>query len=206
MDGTADRPRSSQRSFFRFCPHCGTELQRIQVDACERAVCSACGYIQYRNPVVGVAAVITERAVLELLGEHTTRYGLLDSEYRPSARGERVLLARRAISYRGRWCLPSGYVEFDESVREALRREMSEEIGLVVEPGRVLAVESNFHLPDEQTVGVWFAAIPIAGRLRAGDDVDGLAFVDPGDVALPLAFPTDRVVLERLASADRFGH
>lgn len=172
----------------------------LEVDDRTRAVCPRCGFVQYRNPIVGVAGVVTERSVLRLLGEHTTRYGLVDPNYVPALDRDRILLARRAISFRGRWCIPCGYVEYDEEVREALVREMAEETGLVVQIGRVLAVESNFHLPDEQTVGIWFEAIPTGGRLRAGDDVDALAFVDPAGPTPDLAFPTDRRLLERLAA------
>ncbi|MFN8549068.1 MAG: NUDIX domain-containing protein [Candidatus Eisenbacteria bacterium] len=196
----SDRPRSTERSHFRFCPRCGHELSLLEVDDRTRAVCPRCGFVHYRNPVVGVAGVVTERSVLRLLGEHTTRYGLVDPDYSPALDRERILLARRAISFRGRWCIPCGYVEFDEEVREALVREMAEETGLVVQVGRVLAVESNFHLPDEQSVGIWFEAIPTGGRLRPGDDVDALAFVDPAGPTPDLAFPTDRRLLERLAA------
>ncbi len=199
MDPRAERPRSTERSQFRFCPQCATPHSRLEVDDRERPVCTACGFIQYRNPVTGVAAVISEQSVLDRLGEHTTRYGLVDGSYRPRTDLARVLLARRATSYRGRWCLPCGHVEFDEEVREALVREMREETGLELRTGEVVAVLSNFHDPDHQTVGVWFEGFPIGGLLQPGDDVDGLAFFDPRDPTIPLAFPTDRIVLDRLA-------
>lgn len=48
-------------------------------------------------------------------------------------RDERVLLIRRGASpgY-GQWTLPGGLVEVGESLHEAVRREMSEEVGLDV--------------------------------------------------------------------------
>jgi 8-oxo-dGTP diphosphatase len=110
------------------------------------------------------------------------------------------LLARRAASatYPGTWCFPCGYVEFDEEIREALIREVEEEVGLQVRPGGILAVHSNFHDPDRQSVGVWYDLEVTGGVLRPGDDVDRLGLFPLGAVPVPLAFPTDRRVLRDL--------
>jgi ADP-ribose pyrophosphatase YjhB (NUDIX family) len=129
---------------------------------------------------------------------------ILESDLHPETGGEtppRVLLGRRAaeVSRGGLWCLPCGYVEFDEDVREALARETLEETGLVVEPGELLAVHSNFHDPDRQTVGIWFRVRVVGGALSPGDDLDDLRFVDPRDPVVPLAFPTDAFVLTKIA-------
>ena len=56
--------------------------------------CGACGRVVFHNPAVGVAIVV------------------LDDE-------GRLLLARRARTYAGEWCIPCGYVEWDEDVRVA---------------------------------------------------------------------------------------
>jgi ADP-ribose pyrophosphatase YjhB (NUDIX family) len=154
--------------------------------------------VQWRNPVVGVAAVITEADVLGLLGPESARRGQWDPEWDPAPALPRVLLARRAASFRGAWCLPCGYVEYDEEVREALVREIGEETGLRIRVAEIVAVLSNFHEPDKQSVGIWFRAVPAGGSLRPGDDVDAVGFFDPASPP-PLAFPTDAEVLRSLS-------
>ncbi|GIW41722.1 MAG: hypothetical protein KatS3mg076_2299 [Candidatus Binatia bacterium] len=110
----------------------------------------------------------------------------------------RVLLGRRARgAYAGLWCVPCGYVEWGEDVREAARRELREETSLEAEGLSLLAVHSNFHDPGRLTVGVWFRARGVRGVPRAGDDLDEVAFF-PLDDLPPLAFPTDRLVLDAL--------
>ena len=113
----------------------------------------------------------------------------------------RVLLVRRVgASYPGAWCIPCGNIEWDEDLREAARREMLEETGLEVELGPVYAVLSNFHDPEAHSVGVWFLALRRGGSERAGGDAGEVGWFDPGAPPEPLAFPTDRVVLDALAA------
>ena len=136
------------------------------------AVCAACATVSYRNPAVGVAVVVLQKG--------------------------RVLLGRRRRGpYHGRWCIPCGYVDWDEDIRAAARRELEEETGLQVEVGSVCAVHSNFHDRARQTVGVWFWGTVVGGALRPADDLDAVRFF--GLDKLPeLAFPTDGKVLEEI--------
>lgn len=138
-----------------------------------RPLCGGCGAVTYHNPAVGVAVVV-----------------------RDDAGG--VLLGRRAGSYGGMWCIPCGYVEWDEDVREAAAREFAEETGLRVVVGDVVAVHSNFHNPNQHTVGIWFAGTVIGGALLAGDDLDAVGYYPPDAPPGPLAFPTDELVLRQL--------
>jgi ADP-ribose pyrophosphatase YjhB (NUDIX family) len=85
-------------------------------------------------------------------------------------------------------------VEYDEDVREAVARELKEETGLAVKPGQVFAVHSNFHNPQQHTVGIWFLCQVLSGEVTPGDDAE-LADWFPPDSPPPLAFPTDKLVL-----------
>ncbi|TCC57148.1 NUDIX hydrolase [Kribbella pittospori] len=84
--------------------------------------------------------------------------------------------------YKPTWDLPGGAVEQDESPRRAAQREVEEEIGLVVEPGALLAVD-------------W---VP-----QFGDFTEVVAFIFDGGVLTPSEI--DRIALDPTeASAIRF--
>jgi len=158
---------------YQYCPCCGTLLARQVLHGRERLVCPACRFIFWQNPVVGVAVIVMQ--------------------------GDHIVLARRARGvYKGAWCIPCGYVEYDEDVRQAAQREFQEETGLLVEVGEVYAVHSNFHNPASHSVGIWFRGTVLSGTLRPDDDVDQVAYMPLHDLPDNLAFPTDQLVLERL--------
>jgi 8-oxo-dGTP diphosphatase len=205
--GDHRRPAATEAGLFRFCPDCATPLVKVELHGRLRPRCPACAFIQWQNPGVGVAGIIAEDEVVRLLGVPTMRLGLGDPEWEPSpartsaADPGRVLLVRRRASRHSGWCLPCGWVEQGEEIRQALGREMHEETGLEVLPGDLFAVHSNFHDPGRESVGIWFRCVPVGGVLEAGDDADRICFARPDHVEVPLAFPTDRLVLASLASS-----
>ena len=159
---------------FLFCPMCRTDLTSKTRGGRPRPHCRECGYVQYRNPVAGVAVICR--------------------------RGQGILMGRRAAgqSRGGEWCIPCGYVEWGEDIREAAKREMLEETGLIIEVGPVYDVHSNFHDPRSLTVGVWFTGTIVGGTMSASDDVDMVDFFPLDQIPEPLAFPTDVLILDRL--------
>jgi 8-oxo-dGTP pyrophosphatase MutT (NUDIX family) len=76
-------------------------------------------------------------------------------------------------SYKSTWDIPGGAVERDESPRLAAKREVHEEVGLVVEPGDLLAVD-------------WVS--------QSGDFTEIVAFLFDGGVLTPADI--DRIVTE----------
>jgi 8-oxo-dGTP pyrophosphatase MutT (NUDIX family) len=81
----------------------------------------------------------------------------------------RVLLTRRADN--GRWCLPGGHIDPGESVAEATAREVLEETGLVIQPGRLIGIYSS---PDYLVVykdgnKAQFVSTCIAGEVTGGE-------------------------------------
>lgn len=95
------------RSPIKHCKNCGTAVSyRVpdDGDTKERAVCPACATIHYENPLNVVGTV-----------PHW---------------GDHVLLCKRNIEPRwGKWTLPAGFMELDETTSQGAARETDEEAG-----------------------------------------------------------------------------
>lgn len=90
--------------------------------------------------------------------------------------GDRVLLVERGKPpLEGQWSLPGGLVEIGERLEDAVVREVKEETGLLVEPGRLATVFERI-MPDASSrceyhyVLVDFYCSVVGGELQAGDD------------------------------------
>jgi ADP-ribose pyrophosphatase YjhB (NUDIX family) len=154
----------------RFCSQCGGPLGERILEGKPRAFCPACGKVFYQNQAP-VAVCIVE------------------------AEGGIVLIKRANEPGLGEWALPGGYVDYDEDVEDAARRETFEETGLKVRLDGVIAAHSFFE-PGKHGVAIFFRATPIGGALLAGDDAAEVAIFPP-DALPPIAFDTHRWALAR---------
>ncbi|CAA9577785.1 MAG: hypothetical protein AVDCRST_MAG88-2989 [uncultured Thermomicrobiales bacterium] len=166
---------------FRFCPRCATPLVASNVAGRERPHCPTCGYIHFRNPLPVAGCLVVD--------------------------GDGVTLIRRGIEpRRGHWALPAGYVEDDETVEEAARRETREECGLEVEIVELLGAYSfRDQTARRGLLGLYYLARPVGGALAPGaDELDARRF-PPSERPTELAFPShERVVAAwRRTNAER---
>jgi len=93
----------------------------------------------------------------------------------------RVVLIHRCNEPVG-WALPGGFVEYGESVEDAVRREMKEETGLELADLRQFRVYSDPKRdPRGHTVSVVFVARGV-GKPVADDDADRYRLVDPDNI------------------------
>ena len=145
---------------YRFCPMCGSAVDRISHNGRERHVCPACGFIIYVNPLPAATVVVLDN--------------------------RNVLLTLRADEPRkGEWCLPGGFIEWGETPEEGAKRELFEETGLIGERLRYIGVYNSvvtFHaLLHGYRVESW------SGELTCGDDAEAVQWF-PLDSLPSLAF------------------
>jgi len=157
---------------LEYCSRCGGRLVTRDLGGQPRAVCTACGHVNYINPVPAAAVVIVKDG--------------------------KILLVKRGVEpKRGLWSLPSGFIEIDETAQACAVRETKEETGIDVELNGLIDVASVFDDPRYVCLLVVFAARVLGGELGPGDDAAEVGFFTAAALP-PIAFKTHARIIERV--------
>lgn len=162
-----------------YCPQCGNAALVTFDD--KLFGCSRCGYTYFHNTAAAASAVIWQAGRIALITRaRPPGEGLLD--------------------------LPGGFVDGDESLEDAVLREVEEEIGLVLTAPRFLFSVPNrysFHNINYKTVDAFFGfEIAHTPAFEPNDEAAALSWIAPADVSRDaLAFHSARVALDRLLAA-----
>ncbi len=166
---------------IKHCKNCGVAVvYRIpdDGDTKPRAVCPACHTVHYENPlnVVGTIPVL----------------------------GERVLLCKRNIEPRwGKWTLPAGFMELDETVAQGAARETDEEAGAAYEMGALFAVVS---VPRVGQVHIFYLARLLNDSFAPGHEtLEARLFTEEAIPWDEIAFRTVREALQHYFADRRRG-
>lgn len=118
---------------------------------------------------------------------------------------EFLVIKRGAEPFAGKWALPGGFMEPDETAREAARRELREETGVDIPGGFFVPVEARTAVdrdPRGRTISLPFYVLPnqievekIEKGLKAGDDAVEVAW-----------YPTNKVIEDYPETELAFDH
>ena len=169
------------REPIKHCRNCGTSVvYRIpdDGDTKSRAICTACTTVHYENPLNVVGTV--------------------------PAWGDKVLLCKRNIEPRwGKWTLPAGFMELNETVAEGAARETVEESGAEFE------LEGLFSLVNVARVGqvhLFYRARLLSDRFNPGfETIEARLFAEDEIPWDEIAFRTVKETLERYFADRRAG-
>ena len=169
------------REPIKHCRNCGTSVvYRIpdDGDTKARAICTACTTVHYENPLNVVGTV--------------------------PAWGDKVLLCKRNIEPRwGKWTLPAGFMELNETVAEGAARETVEESGAEFE------LEGLFSLVNVARVGqvhLFYRARLLSDRFNPGFETIEARLIAEDEIPRDeIAFRTVKETLERYFADRRTG-
>lgn len=149
---------------------CGHELTRKLIEDRKRDICPCCRWIHYDNPRPCAAALVRDR------------------------RGGVLLVKRGVEPGKGRWGLPSGFMEIDETPEQACLRELQEETGLEGAIIRLIGVYAQDSSLYKKVVIIGYE-VQAAGLVRAGSDTTEAGFFPP-DRLPEIAFSSHRRMIE----------
>ena len=169
---------------IKHCKECGAAVvYRLpdDGDAKARAVCTACHTVHYENPLNVVGTV--------------PYWGASD---------EQVLLCKRNIEPRyGKWTLPAGFMELNETTAEGAARETDEEAGAQIE------MQGLFSLLNVARVGqvhLFYRAKLLSDQFNPGTEtIEARLFTEAEIPWDEIAFRTVKETLERYFADRRAG-
>ena len=165
----ADAKVTSQFFRPRFCPACGERLDKKE----DHMACPACRRRHYQNakPCVG---------------------GLVLRD------GRLMLVKRGRDPFVGWWDVPGGFLNVHEHPENAVRRELLEETGLIVEPGKLIGIYLDTYQFGEDThatLNLFYECAVVGGVERFGDDAIELKWFALDALPTSIAFASARKML-----------
>lgn len=171
--------------YFSFCPKCGTKYQQDQQQTRQHQ-CVNCGFIFYENQSPTASAIIVDK--------------------------NELLLVRRAIEPGlGKLDVVGGFMNYEESPQEAVRREAREEINGEIEIVSIFDVYGPIPYVFQDRVNhntdVYFECKLLTPRtqLKAADDAQGIEWFSLDDLPTTeeIAFESGKLAVERLRQSSQ---
>lgn len=104
-----------------------------------------------------------------------------------------LLIKRGCEPDKGKWALPGGHIDWDETIEKAVTREVKEETNLDVVNARFLAIYSNpSRHPKQMLAAVYLTEV--TGSPHAGSDADDLNYFSLESLPENLAFDHKEII------------
>ena len=165
---------------FQYCPRCAAAA--LKPSSPKSVLCSECGFEYFFNPAGAVAGLIVNE------------------------NGELLVTVRAHDPHKGKWDLPGGFIDPNESAEHALARETKEELNLTVTEMTYLASAPNSYLYKQ----VLYPTVDMAYLCRVEDfstltldktEIEAVHFLAAGQIDLDqVAFPSIRRFIEIVSS------
>lgn len=104
---------------------------------------------------------------------------------------------RETARYGNTWCLPGGYIEYEESFISTAHREVLEETGLEVRINGIVNVVSNQLDGIHHTLVIVLIGDALGERHAPGDDLTELKWIDrTSHQGIEYAFEADKRIID----------
>jgi len=140
------------KAIYQYCPMCATKLHELQHSGQPRMACSACGFVQWGNPVPVVAALV------EFEGK--------------------VLLARNVAWPAQFYALITSFLERNETPEQGALRELKEETNLDAVESSLIGVYP-FQMKNEVIICYHIKAV---GNINLSEELSDYKLVEPAEL------------------------
>ncbi len=167
MDGA---PTPYEKEYV-FCPTCKSRLSRKRIDRRNLLSCSDCGFVFWNNPKP-VTSVILEKD------------------------GKVLLIKRSQEPLKGYWCLPGGYIDYEEKPEDAAVRETGEETGLNVKIVKLSGVYQIDNDPRGMQLDIIYAGSITSGKVKVNVESSEFGFFSRKELPKLIAYKHRQAILD----------
>jgi len=152
---------------YKYCPQCKTKLvkKNIHPGDPERIVCPNCSFVYYNNPAPTVTGIFRKN--------------------------NKFLFSQRGIEpLKNYWDFPGGFIESFEPPKEALKREMKEELTVEITQAEFFGVyiDKYFYNQENQSTLNLYYLVDYQGNLTPQDDVKAIKWFSLDNPPEKIAF------------------
>ena len=140
--------------YLKYCSNCGAKNTYGHIDGNYRYHCTHCDKIHYENPKPTATIICMNN--------------------------NKILLAKRAFEpAKGEWGLPGGFMELNETLYDAAKRELKEETNLEGEVTSLVSTCSHYGTVFGDILLICLTVrVNDFSNMKAGDDAEELSFFD----------------------------
>lgn len=107
--------------------------------------------------------------------------------------GKILLVKRNHEPYFGFWAIPGGYLEFGETLKEAVVREVKEETGLKTKIRTLVGVYSKPKRHPKQAISVAYLLEIVGGEVKKSQEATEIGWFNLDNLP-PLAFDHQEII------------
>ena len=141
----------------RYCQFCGSVLSNHTENHFYRGKCTHCGEYTFLQHKVGIAAVIFKDKKL-------------------------LLLKRAQEPWKGYWNFPAGFLEYEESILDGVKREVFEEVGFRVNVTGLHYAAKYCDDPRGNGIVMFYDCEFVEGEYVPNDEVEEFGFFSASEI------------------------
>lgn len=148
--------------YYKYCPNCKTKLQRKPIEKVERFFCPNCDFVFWNNPKPVVSMILI-------------------------AKNKILMVQRKNQPLKDYWCLPGGYINYEETPEEALTREVKEEIGHEPQIKKLVGVYQIDNDPRGINIDIIYAG-EFKGEVKLSEEHQNYKFFSSNQLPAKIAY------------------
>ncbi len=138
--------------FYIYCPTCKNSLEKKNINGEYVLTCNNCGFTFWNNPKPVVSFLFIKK-------------------------GKILLLQRAHEPLRDYWCFPGGFMRYEETPKEAVKREVKEETGLNIQIDGLVGVYRIDNDPRGVHIDIIYSGTGI-GEIKLSTENNDYAFYE----------------------------